>query len=406
MTEGNSTRPLGVMKLSLRDLFWLVLAVASLAAWGIEHRKAAEDLRVWRMRSWFVRERNPQPSPDDRQRITATAQLGILTDEQLEKFFVSVAEDQRITRGIEYEPCLQEMARRGMSATLLKHYDEIMEEARRPDQIPFSRFRRNLEVLTALRISQEKPDPLRIDVTLSDRWPYGDKQPAPVVMATVTNVDYGQEPVDFLDGGDDRGGRRDRWKLVLTDEHGQKVPDSNFFSSIGGGVAGIGPLPFGKQGNRLNVFDVRRYVSPPRSGRYQLQLLYHNQIDIASEPDLTGLIVSKSEPIWVTVHNPDDPGSRRWMVSPHPALAILAAGGILIAMSIFRPARSRSQATDQPAVAQQIGRRDLAWMAVIVSIAIAFWFDSLYQASRIHRLIPDADARWTIEPTERPGGNA
>jgi hypothetical protein len=35
---------------------------------------------------------------------------------------------------------------------------------------------------------------------------------------------------------------------------------------------------------------------------------------------------------------------------------------------------------------------------------LTFWLDSLYQSTQIHRLVPDAHARWTIslanEPTE------
>ena len=35
-----------VMKLALRDLFWLVLVAAMLTAWGLDHYRAAQHIKV------------------------------------------------------------------------------------------------------------------------------------------------------------------------------------------------------------------------------------------------------------------------------------------------------------------------------------------------------------------------
>jgi len=390
------------MKLTLRDLFWLALLIASLTVWAIEHRKAEREIATWQPRARFVRnDRRLRPTEAERQRLAAVQKFARFTDEQLDEHFASLTAGDQYRHVAEYEPCIAEMSVRGMSAKLQKHYDAYMAKNSEASNFPFD-FPHNLELLTALRRAQNEPDPLRIDLKLSDRWPYGKQAPAPTVLATITNTDVGMEAVSFTDGGDDRG-RRERWRVLLTDEHGQRVSDSNFRPMGGGGLAGVGPLEFCKCGNRTNVFDIRRYVAPPRSGKYQLQVLYHNQIGIASEQDLTGLIVSKSDPIWISVHNLDEAESAQLGMRPHPALAILAACALLFASSLLRLASTSRVQRESLADAKQtastpikISRRDWCWSALIVAVALAFWLDHQRQERRIERTYEDAKARWTI----------
>ena len=94
----------------------------------------------------------------------------------------------------------------------------------------------------------------------------------------------------FTDGGDDRGGRRDRWQFVLVSEQRYQILISNYSPWNGGGVYTFGPLQFGETGHRFNFFDLRKYVAPPPSGKYSLQVLYHDRHSIAddtycSQPD-------------------------------------------------------------------------------------------------------------------------
>lgn len=210
------------MKISLRDLFWLALLIASLTAWAIEHRKAEREIAAWQPNSWFVRNGHLQPTEAERLRLAAVKKFARFTDEQLDLHFASLPATEYY-HGAEYEPCLTEMARRRMSAQLQQHYDALMANDQIGDPYSPVRFPNNLELLTALRRSQNKPDPLRIDVELSDHWPYGNNESVPTVLATVTNIDVGMEAVSFKDGGDDRGGRRERWQLVLIDEQRRRA---------------------------------------------------------------------------------------------------------------------------------------------------------------------------------------
>jgi hypothetical protein len=374
------------MKLSVRDLFWLALLVASVTFWWSEHRRVARLIGVWRQ-SFHVRHDWNYPSNAERQRLAAVHQFADLTNESLNaRFALLAAADERSP---EYEPCLAEMARRGMSAELQQHYDALMASDQMPTPHSLLGFPHNLELLTALRRSRNRPDPLRIDVELSGHLTYGKSDRPPTVTATITNVDVGREAVVLMQGGDYRGGRRDRWQFLLTNENGQRVADSNFLSFNGGGVFGYRPLDYSQTAKGASV-DLRRYIAAPRSGRYQLQALYHNRVSIADEQDLAGLIVSKSAPIWVAVNNLDQT-ERWWTKGPHPALAILAAGALLTAMAVVRIGRS-----------WKIVRRDLVWAALLAAIALGFWLDTLRQSHQLHRLVPDAHARWTIAPAGQP----
>jgi hypothetical protein len=389
------------MKLTLRDLFWLALLIASLTVWAIEHRKAEREISDVRRRSWFIRIGEHEPSDAERQSLAAVKKIARLTDEQLDQHFASLTAADQYYHVAEYEPCLTEMTRRGMSAQLQKHYDELLARRRSANQFPFD-FPSNLELLTALRRAQKEPDSFQISLQLSNRFPYGNKESAPMALATITNADIGKESALFKNGGDSRGGRSERWRVVLSDEQGRHVADSNFNPMMGGGLCQVGPLRCGDAEGPF-ALDLRRYVAPPRSGKYQLQVLYHNQRSIASEQDLTGLIVSKSEPIWVTVHNLDEAESRQLGMRPHPALAILAACALLFASSLLRPASPSQPQREGYADAKQtvstrlkISRRDWCWSVLIVAVALGFWIDHQRQEKRIARTYEDAKARWTI----------
>jgi hypothetical protein len=378
------------MKLTLRDLFWLALLVAALTTWGIEHRRAAKEIEECRRRSWWVRDdRGAKPTEAEVKRRTVRQELSRMTDGELDAAFAATQGSDRHQRQFYYEPCLVEMASRGLSGRLQKHYDELMGGERDEGRSPW--FSRNLELLTALRRAQGKHDPLTLRLSVNN-YAWGRSHPGPCVQALVENIDAGQEAVYFCDGGDDRGGRRDRWRFVLTDGTGRQIADSNFLSMAGGGVSTVGPLKFGQTGRRVNLFDLRQYVAPPPSGRYQLQALYHNGIDIADERDVSGLIVSKSEPIAVIVDNPAPPFARQRRGESWAPLAVLAGGMVLTLMA----AASRLSSRWNVNRAVSVSRRDLWWAAAMMAVALGLWLDHRFQEYRITDLRPDAHAEWSI----------
>lgn len=391
------------MRISLRDLFWLALLVASATLWWKEHREKAQEIRQTLARDWTV---NPiadrRPDHSELKRLAEVKKVARLTNDQLDAHCASLLAAKTT---IAYEPCLAEMSRRGMHEELQKHHHGPQAQRANADFI--DRWSSsNLELLTALRRAQGHRDPLRIDVSLSDHWPYGEKPAIPTVSATVTNVDVGGQTCSFLQGGDDRGGRRERWRLQLVDEHGRQVADSNFWPINGGGIFSGIELPFGETGQRPTVFDIRRYVAPPRSGRYQLQVLYHNSVSIAHSPSLAGLIVSKSDPVWVVVSNPEEPATKPKLPIPLPTIAMCIAVGLILATSMFRRA-THPLPTDvaertQCRSAWRLAPRDTIWAVVLIAIACGYGYDSLRQSRYLETFKPHESAKWTISLAEPP----
>jgi hypothetical protein len=273
------------------------------------------------------------------------------------------------------------MARRGMVEELQRHYDALMAQKGTQFWFPY-----NLELLTALRRAQGKPDPLKIEVSMADPARLGIDGHASVVQASITNVDAGGETVHFTRGGDDRGGRRERWRVLLIDDQGRRARDSNFSPFNGGGLATVGPFAYGQVDRDGHAFDLRRYVAPSHSGKYQLQLLYHNEFSLANEPDVSGLIVTKSEPIKVIIHVPerlsDGPSGMQTF------FVIVAAAGLLTAAAALGNRRRSSQSL--------ISRRNLVWLILLAAVALGVWLDDLYCDRQLADLDSDADAHWTI----------
>jgi hypothetical protein len=45
-------------------------------------------------------------------------------------------------------------------------------------------------------------------------------------------------------------------------------------------------------------------------------------------------------------------------------------------------------------------RRDLAWIGLLITVAIGAWLDDRDWHSKIARLKPDADSSWSISPAQ------
>jgi hypothetical protein len=152
-------------------------------------------------------------------------------------------------------------------------------------------------------------------------------------------------------------------------------------------------LAFGERGTWGNWIDARSYVDPSSSGRYQLQLVHavNHGTNIAAAPDLSGLIVLKSEPINVIVTRPPVAGT----ISVVPLLIILGVASLWSGMGILRRLRRRTGDVP-PAVAPQFAWRDAVAFVLVAALAVAWWFDSRYLAGQIRASQRAQDADWTM----------
>jgi hypothetical protein len=172
---------------------------------------------------------------------------------------------------------------------------------------------------------------------------------------------------------------------------------------MGGGILTIGPLAAGASGGRQNVFDLRRYVAPPPSGKYWLQAYYHNELSIAGVRDFSGLIVvSKSAPVAVTVLNPRDRNAAWFSGCVRNVGAIFVLAALLLATAL---AGGRSRTPAMQAVKAPASRwlsfprsalRDVCWTVLILSVGAAYWMDHSRQTTTIDRLLPDSQAKWML----------
>lgn len=364
-------------QVSLRDLFWLVLVAGVGVGWYMGHvqqnRRLSELMAEW---FFFGPPIGSSLSDESKSRAAALETLPKLDDgqlsEHLEELCWPLHNDPR------YEPCLMEMARRGMHDDLQKHCDRL--RANEP-------FPENCEALIALRRAQGKADPLKVHVEcVLSRY---DPHSAPKIRVTMENIDAGRETVYFVDQGDD-----DNWQIEMTDQSGRRVSDSNYraspFEYITIGSTPIRSISYGDKEWPSNFLDVRHFVSPPLPGKYLLQVL-HNGGPIAREPNLDGLIILKSEPIDVFVEWPD--GEAR-DYSSFPPITILSA---TVVASLWLGVRwlARMRSKDRHA-APLFRWRDLAWLTLVMMLAAAWLVDNRFQASEIQRLTPDAKANWTM----------
>jgi hypothetical protein len=365
-------------QLALRDLFWLVLIAALAIAWQQEHQREREFIqrgpKIEPFSQWFelVPDSSDSWSPSESETMVqeASAFAGA-SDEELVELFESDSE----LRGVN-EPLLCELARRRLAEPLRRHY------GRGPPGT-------DLILLTALRRAEGKPDPLRITATMITAWPDGTSETGPVLLATLRNDDVGGEAVEYKHGGDDRGGRRARWRIHLYDAAGNRVRDARFLSRGGGGIITVGSMARGEE-YRFEL-DARSYVSPPPEGEYTLELVHAND-GISHRSDLTGRIVFRSEPIKVRVRRPAK-GSR---YSLGPLVALAAIGMVVSGVRCVQSLR-RGEARAWRRHFPLSRLRDWAAVAVIIGLGVAWHFDSRHLAAEAEKLNLDRSADWTME---------
>jgi hypothetical protein len=156
-------------------------------------------------------------------------------------------------------------------------------------------------------------------------------------------------------------------------------------------------LAFGEKGTWGNWIDARSYVAPSTSGKYRLQLVHavNHGTNIASEPDLTGLIVLESDPIDVIVTRPPLLGT----VTVVPLLVILGIVALWSGLGIVRRLR-RKPGDASSSVAPLFAWRDALPFVLVAALAVAWWCDGRYLAGQIRGAQRAQDADWTMRLAE------
>jgi hypothetical protein len=203
-----------------------------------------------------------------------------------------------------YEPRLNEIVRRGdktweafLDAKLNALVKKKFKLAKDSDDTESGSLD-NLELLTALRRVQKKPDPLA--VVLESQGPLeGTPLSLPRLKVAIKNVDCEKAVVGFTNGGEYRSGRQARWRLIARNSKGTELPVKERLSWDGGGMYQKDILEYGKSWE--TVLDVGSFVRIRQPGTYSLEVLYHDTRAIADESDINGRIVSQSKPITLIV---------------------------------------------------------------------------------------------------------
>jgi hypothetical protein len=365
-----------LFRLSIRDVLWLTLLVAEVVAAVQTHYRDEEELLYWRrqssradMRFALLGPVSPKPS---KELIAEREKLKTLSDEELIARLNAVIQSRNWTDSF-YDYCLSEMVRRKMVPALAKHYEFAAESHEILTRTDWS-WPRSLEALTAWRRSTGDPDPVRIQLSVSD------VADAPALRVALTNVD--SESVDFVPAVSIP--QRGQWRVVMTNAAGQEVAESNAPMSFSDGIfddhlAAGGCLEW-------EDVDLRRFLAPPRSGRYQVRMLYHDLHLPASGFKRSGLIYFESEPLTVEVDNPNDP-LRISLEGAIPLTIALVPVGLLVSGWII--ARRRGN--------RAFVWRDVAWCVVILAIGIVWFGDQQHLWQQIREALPHEEAGWTIE---------
>jgi hypothetical protein len=381
-------------KLTLRDLFWLILLAAMAVGWYLERNRARAELAklATRTPAWAFGPAN-LPAPSKRQKYLAD--LRERSNVELTQLFDQLPPATAYYTTDEYQCCLTEMARREMVAELQARYEQTLKSDSQQGGGPA-----NAHVLTALRRAQGKPDPLEVQFEVVDGIGNVDgdaaSQGAPItfpgIQITLVNVDEG--PISVTRGGDYRSGRQTRYRVHLTDERGERIRDSNWPQfGMGGGISSFGPLPSGEKIEGHTPLDARSYVKSPPPGRYQLQVVYAEQ-EIAGDPDLAGLIVWQSQPVKVQVTN-RTPAAYQARLYPWPILGMFVL--LAIAFRVVDVWRRSRPGSPPSSLSRWWNWRDAVALALLAGLATGWIVELRLLENAISDVRPDREADWSME---------
>ncbi len=204
----------------------------------------------------------------------------------------------RIPRWPMIESCLLEMARRGTEnwKTILA---AELARIRSDDEGRHRSNHREALYLTVLRRAQGKPDPLTVLIDLEAKLEVVFPE-FPILTCVLRNDDVDEESFVVSEGGSYRSGRFARCRLDVTGPDGRPVPALSRFGSAGGGVLSRRVLESGEVIRfSIRLSDYAAFTSP---GDHRVQVLYHDENDIADEETAAGRIVSASAPFTLRLH--------------------------------------------------------------------------------------------------------
>lgn len=371
------------LRLRLSDLFWLTLVVAVGIGWAVERAPLARELQAMEGYSPYLFV-STFTDPAAVQRAAILQELRSLTDDELRRRFAFAA---NWWGDDEFEGCLSELTRRRDIETLRQQHTRMYEKSLRE----FGGFE-TWPTLTALRRGEQRPDPLKVVVEVPRK-----PNARPLLIVTLQNVDVEAQPVVFKESGMQRHGREEQIRAYLTDEAGKLVPNSNL-ELVHSNTHGFSSrtsystrIQSGKTNAVPYIVDLRKYLAPPPTGRYQLHVVFSDSY-IADEDNFDGYTLCRSEPLPVMVENRVQPARRSFAV--YPVFVLLALAAIAVGVSFIQ--RLRRQA-DRP----EPLRRLIDWRAV-VALAVGFmlawgWLCNVHDlADEIDRFRPHDEADWSI----------
>lgn len=204
------------------------------------------------------------------------------------------------------------------------------------------RLSNNLELLTALRRVQQKPDPLVIDLQFPDELK-GDTRSLPKIAVKLRSADIEQKSLWVCRGRRCHSSHRQaQWRFEVQRADGvwldprrreRAFPDIR----LGGGVKCDGPLLYGETlETELPMGD---FVSVSEPGEYTVTLLYHPKLPIADfeqESPLDRLTIFRSRsfklkvteaPRRVIESSPDDRREAQALIAQLPDKGVVRISG-------------------------------------------------------------------------------
>lgn len=359
-------------QVSLRMAFWLCFGLAVGIGWEWERYRNSERIRI-NIALYGTSIRSSKPSFPAKTRKQFDAHFRSLSDEAFRQE-LAPGEFDLTTHWYKEQVVRAEMVRRGMFADLRARSDR--DEWFSEDEA--------IEVSTAICRAKGEPDPVEVEISFPAANEFRDSEPkVPLVMGElIRKRDFFQGKKVWVHRGV-IGVYRDRWRVVLRDVHGREVPPSNVQPTQRPPNHYWSP-DFDDDKERYDWFaiDPRTQLQPPRSGRYQLEVV-DSTTDITDDSNFDGLIVWRSKPVWVEVENRE----------PQPVDSTLPRFlGILflaIGCAVFLQRRS--------------WRSSNLWAAAVVILLAAGWlFDARRQQHGLERTKPDQERDWILRPIAAP----
>ncbi len=234
--------------------------------------------------------------------LATRAKLRGLTDDGLRSKFDSVCRVPPVEAYYaleERDPVLIEIVRRGGDVwrdRLRANLDQLEKwrESVATDAGTRSWDAHDLEILTALRRVEGKPDPVRMEVAAPEPCVYPD-----LSTVSLRIVNHDDLAVTMTRGGDYRSGREGRYGVEARDAKGQLLPGIEWSSGFGGGMFARERKASGEGlGTKL---PLSRYVAQLDPGEYRVRIHYSDWAHIADPDAFLGAVTVTSEAFTIRV---------------------------------------------------------------------------------------------------------